>query len=99
MAELDTSSLLRRLRALTLPDLETLDEAALRDLDRTIGHLSLGRVLRARDDDVVVDGSDDEYPATRALDGTDLEIVYNLSDQDLVLRVNKGACQISRAPG
>jgi hypothetical protein len=96
MPEVDTTSLLRRLRALTLADLEDLEDATLRELDRTVGRLSIGRVLRPRDDDIVLAGSDDEYPATHALAGTDVEIAYYISDQDLVLRVNKGDCQIFR---
>lgn len=84
MPDVSTTSLLRRLRALSLSDLESLDDAMLQQLDTTIGRLSLNRVLRPRDDDdVVIEGSDDEYPATRVLDGTDPEILYNLSDQDL----------------
>lgn len=44
----------------------------------------------------VVDGSGEDIPGHRILDGTDLEISYNLSGDDLVLRVNKGPCQVLR---
>ncbi len=37
------------------------------------------------------------YRATRALDGTDLEIAYNLQGHDLVLRVNKGGVLVFRS--
>ena len=75
MPEVDIASLLRRLRAMTLADLEDLKDATLHQLDRTVGRLSIGRVLRPRDDDIVLAGSDDEYPATHALDGADVEVV------------------------
>jgi hypothetical protein len=49
-----------------------------------------------RDRDGVLDGTGEEIPGHRVLDGTDLEIAYNLSGDDLVLRVNKGPCQVLR---
>jgi hypothetical protein len=44
----------------------------------------------------VLNGAGEDVPGHRVLAGTDLEIAYNLSGGDLVLRVNKGPCQIFR---
>ena len=46
--------------------------------------------------DTVLDGTDEEPPGHRILDGTDLQIAYNISGNNLVLRVNKGPVQIFR---
>jgi hypothetical protein len=46
--------------------------------------------------EIIVDGSGENIPGHRILEGTDLEIAYNLSGDNLVLRVNKGPCQILR---
>ena len=37
--------------------------------------------------DTILDGSGEQTPGRRLLDGTDLEIAYNLLGDDLVLRV------------
>ena len=47
-------------------------------------------------DGVIVNGDGEEIPGRRLLDGTDLEISYNLRGDDLVLRVNKDSVQIFR---
>ena len=39
--------------------------------------------------DTILDGSGEQTPGRRPLDGTDLEIAYSLLGDDLVLRVNK----------
>lgn len=44
----------------------------------------------------VLTGAGENIPGHRILDRTDLEIAYNLAGNDLVLRVNKGPCQILR---
>src|SRR5215813_13271535 len=44
--------------------------------------------------DTVLDGSGEQIPGRRLLDGTDLEIAYNLLGEDLVLRVNKAGVQV-----
>src|SRR5262245_14006608 len=44
--------------------------------------------------DTILDGSGEPTPGRRPLDGTDLEIAYNLLGDDLVLRVNKAGVQI-----
>jgi hypothetical protein len=44
--------------------------------------------------DTIVDGSGEPTPGRRPLDGTDLEIAYNLLGDDLVLRVNKAGVQV-----
>ena len=44
--------------------------------------------------DAVLDGSGEQTPGRRLLDGTDLEIAYNLLGDDLVLRVNKAGVQV-----
>jgi hypothetical protein len=44
----------------------------------------------------VVNGAGEDIPGHRAIAGTDLEIAYNFAGNDLVLRVNKGPCQILR---
>jgi len=43
-----------------------------------------------------LDGTGEEIPGRRILEGTDLEIAYNLRGDDLVIRVNKGPCQVLR---
>jgi hypothetical protein len=43
--------------------------------------------------DTVLDGSGEQTPGRRLLEGTDLEIAYGLLGDDLVLRVNKAAVQ------
>jgi hypothetical protein len=44
--------------------------------------------------DTILDGSGEQTPGRRLLDGTDLEIAYSLLGDDLVLRVNKAGVQI-----
>jgi len=44
--------------------------------------------------DTILDGSGEKVPGHRPLDGTDLEIAYNLIGDDLVLRVNKSGVQV-----
>ena len=44
--------------------------------------------------DIVLDGSGEQTPGRRLLDGTDLEIAYDLLGNDLVLRVNKAGVQV-----
>jgi hypothetical protein len=44
--------------------------------------------------DTILDGSGEQTPGRRLLDGTDLEIAYNLLGDDLVLRVNKAGVQV-----
>jgi hypothetical protein len=44
--------------------------------------------------DTILDGSGEQIPGRRRLDGTDLEIAYNLLGDDLVLRVNKAGVQV-----
>ena len=44
--------------------------------------------------DTILDGSGEHIPGQRLLDGTDLEIAYNLLGDDLVLRVNKAGVQV-----
>ena len=44
--------------------------------------------------DTILDGSGEHMPGHRLLDGTDLEIAYNLLGDDLVLRVNKAGVQV-----
>ena len=46
--------------------------------------------------ETVLDGTDEEPAGHRILEGTDLEIAYNISGDNLVLRVNKGPVQIFR---
>ncbi len=46
--------------------------------------------------DKLIDGSDEDIPGHRVLEGTDLEIAYNLRGDDLMLRVNKDGVQIFR---
>ena len=41
--------------------------------------------------DTTLDGSGEQTPGRRVLEGTDLEIAYTLLDDDLVLRVSKAA--------
>jgi hypothetical protein len=44
--------------------------------------------------DTILDGSGEQTPGRRLLEGTDLEIAYNLLGDDLVLRVNKAGVQV-----
>jgi hypothetical protein len=44
--------------------------------------------------DTILDGSGEQVPGYRLLEGTDLEIAYNLLGDDLVLRVNKAGVQV-----
>jgi hypothetical protein len=44
--------------------------------------------------DTILDGSGEETPGRRLLDGTDLEIAYSMVGDDLVLRVNKAGVQV-----
>jgi hypothetical protein len=44
--------------------------------------------------DTILDGSGEQIPERRRLDGTDLEIAYSLLGDDLVLRVNKAGVQV-----
>lgn len=44
--------------------------------------------------DSVLDGTGEQIPGRRPLDGTDLEIAYTLLGDDLVLRVNKAGVQV-----
>ena len=44
--------------------------------------------------DTILDGSGEQTPGRRLLDGTDLEIAYNLLGDDLVVRVNKAGVQV-----
>ena len=45
----------------------------------------------------LLDGMGEAIPGHRVLDGTDLEIAYNLQGQDLVVRVNKAGVLVFRA--
>ena len=44
--------------------------------------------------DTILDGSGEQIPGHRLIDGTDLEIAYNLLSDDLMLRVNKAGVQV-----
>ena len=44
--------------------------------------------------DTILGGSGEKIPGHRLLEGTDLEIAYNLLGDDLVLRVNKAGVQV-----
>jgi hypothetical protein len=44
--------------------------------------------------DTILDGSGETTPGRRLLQGTDLEIAYDLMGDDLVLRVNKAGVQV-----
>jgi hypothetical protein len=44
--------------------------------------------------DTILDGSGEQTPGRRLLDGTDLQIAYDLLGDDLVLRVNKAGVQV-----
>jgi hypothetical protein len=46
--------------------------------------------------ETILDGTGEDIPGHRILEGTDLEIAYNLSGDNLILRVNKGPVQIFR---
>jgi hypothetical protein len=45
----------------------------------------------------LLDGTGEAIPGHRVLDGTELEIAYDLQGDNLVLRVNKGAVLVFRA--
>jgi hypothetical protein len=45
----------------------------------------------------LLDGTSEEIPGHSVLDGTALEIAYNLRGDDLILRVNKGGVLVFRA--
>ena len=45
----------------------------------------------------MLDGTGEAIPGYRVLEGTDLEIAYNLQGEDLVLRVNKGGVLVFRS--
>jgi hypothetical protein len=44
--------------------------------------------------ETILDGSGEQTPGRRLLDGTDLEITYDLLGDDLVVRVNKAGVQV-----
>ena len=44
----------------------------------------------------ILNGLGEAIPGHRVLEGTDLEIAYNLQGEDLVLRVNKGGVLVFR---
>ena len=44
--------------------------------------------------DTILDGSGEHIPGRRPIDGTDLEIVYSLLGDNLVLRVNNAGVQV-----
>lgn len=44
----------------------------------------------------ILDGTGEVMAGHRVLEGTDLEIAYNLAGDSLVIRVNKGAWQVFR---
>ena len=44
----------------------------------------------------LIDGTGEAIPGHRLLEGTDLEIAYNLQADNLVLRVNKGGVLVFR---
>jgi hypothetical protein len=44
--------------------------------------------------DIILDGSGEHFPGRRLLEGTDLEIAYQLLGEDLLLRVNKAGVQV-----
>jgi hypothetical protein len=44
--------------------------------------------------DVILDGSGEQVPGHRLLEGIDLEIAYNLLGDHLALRVNKAGVQV-----
>ncbi len=46
--------------------------------------------------DHLLDGTGEDIPGHRVLDGTDLEIAYDLQAGNLVLRVNKGGLLVFR---
>ena len=46
--------------------------------------------------EAILDGTGEDVPGHRILEGTDLEVAYNLEGGDLVLRVNKGPVLIFR---
>src|SRR5919198_4301008 len=52
------------------------------------------RARRSVMPDIILDGSGEPTPGPRSLEGTDLEIAFNLLGDDLVLRVNKAGVQV-----
>jgi hypothetical protein len=52
------------------------------------------RVRRRVMPDTILDGSGEQIPGRRPIDGTDLEIAYSLLGDDLMLRVNKAGVQV-----
>jgi hypothetical protein len=46
--------------------------------------------------ETILDGTGEDIPGHRILEGSDLEIAYNRSGDNLVLRVNKGPVQVFR---
>jgi hypothetical protein len=46
--------------------------------------------------ETILNGRGEEIPGHRVLEGTDLEIAYNLVGDGLVIRVNKGPWQVFR---
>jgi hypothetical protein len=44
--------------------------------------------------DTILDGSGEQIPGRRPLEGTDLEIAYTLLGDDLALRVSKAGVQV-----
>ena len=44
----------------------------------------------------LLNGTDEAIPGHRVLDGTDLEIAYNLQGDDLIVRINKGPVLVFR---
>jgi hypothetical protein len=46
--------------------------------------------------ETILDGTNEDPPGHRILDGSDLEIAYNRSGDNLILRVNKGPVQVFR---
>ena len=46
--------------------------------------------------ETILDGTGEEPPGRRILENSDLEIAYNRSGDNLVLRVNKGPVQVFR---
>jgi hypothetical protein len=47
----------------------------------------------------LLDGTGEESPGHRVLEGTDLEIAYDLQRDDLMLRVNKNGVLVSPTSG
>jgi len=65
--------------------------------DRDLGNLNReGKVARVILAEVIVDGEDEDIPGHRHLDGTHIELGYDVVGDDLMLRVNKGPVLIFR---